>query len=117
MRAMGFQLEQTYNNFINGEWVKAGSGQTEPSLNPANRKEIVGYVPASGVEDLNHAVAAAKTAAKTWRRLTGAERGNYLFHAANVLERRADEVAEAMTRRWGRPSLKPRERRCAVLQF
>lgn len=99
---MGFQLEQTYNNFINGEWVKAGSGQTEPSLNPANRNEIVGYVQASGVEDLNHAVAAAKTATKTWRRLTGAERGNYLFQAANVLERRADEVAEAMTREMGK---------------
>lgn len=59
-----FQLEQTYNNFINGEWVKAESGKTEPSLNPANRKEIVGHVPASGVDDLNQAVAKQpKTAA------------------------------------------------------
>ena len=69
-----FQLEQTYNNFINGEWVEPTSGKTEPSINPANRKEIVGYVPASGVEDLNNAVAAAKEA-KSWRNLTGAERG------------------------------------------
>lgn len=97
-----FQLEQTYNNFINGEWVEPTSGMTEPSINPANRKEIVGYVPASGVEDLNNAVAAAKEASKAWRNLTGAERGNYLFQAANVLERRADEVAEAMTREMGK---------------
>jgi len=97
-----FQVEQTYNNYINGEWVKAASGETEPSINPANRKEVVGYVPTSGVEDLNRAVAAAKEAAKKWRRLSGAERGNYLFQAANVLERRADEVAEAMTREMGK---------------
>ncbi|MGO4728991.1 alpha-ketoglutaric semialdehyde dehydrogenase GucD [Paenibacillus sp. 2KB_22] len=97
-----FQVEQTYNNYINGEWVKAASGETEPSINPANRKEVVGYVPTSGVEDLNRAVAAAKEAAKKWRRLSGAERGNHLFQAANVLERRADEVAEAMTREMGK---------------
>lgn len=109
-----FQVEQTYSNYINGEWVKATTGETEPSINPANRKEVVGYVPTSGVEDLNQAVAAAKAAAKDWRRLTGAERGNYLFQAANVLERRADEVAEAMTRKWAKPFLKPKERRCAV---
>lgn len=60
-----FQLEQTYNNFINGEWVKAASRKTEPSINPANRNEVVGHVPASGVEDLNEAVAAAKAAAKS----------------------------------------------------
>ncbi|MBD8837119.1 MULTISPECIES: alpha-ketoglutaric semialdehyde dehydrogenase GucD [unclassified Paenibacillus] len=97
-----FQVEQTYSNYINGEWVKATSGETEPSINPANRKEVVGYVPTSGIEDLNRAVAAAKEAAKDWRRLSGAERGNYLFQAANVLERRADEVAEAMTREMGK---------------
>ncbi|MFC9706772.1 alpha-ketoglutaric semialdehyde dehydrogenase GucD [Paenibacillus sp. NPDC056933] len=97
-----FQVEQTYRNYINGEWVQAVSGETEPSINPANRNEVVGYVPNSDVEDLNQAVAAAKAAARDWRRLTGAERGNYLFQAANVLERRADEVAEAMTREMGK---------------
>ncbi|QOS77200.1 aldehyde dehydrogenase family protein [Paenibacillus sp. JNUCC31] len=97
-----FQVEQTYRNYINGEWVQAASGETEPSINPANRNEVVGYVPNSDVGDLNRAVAAAKAAARDWRRLTGAERGNYLFQAANVLERRADEVAEAMTREMGK---------------
>lgn len=59
-----FQLEQTYSNFINGEWVKAASGKTDASINPANRNEVVGHVPASGVEDLNQAVAAAKASGK-----------------------------------------------------
>lgn len=66
-----FQVEQTYSNYINGEWVKATSGETEPSINPANRKEVVGYVPTSGVEDLNRAVAAAKEASKRLAEVIG----------------------------------------------
>lgn len=97
-----FQIEQTYKNYIDGEWMNASSGETEASINPANRNEVVGYVPVSEVEDLNRAVAAAKAASRKWRRLTGAERGNYLFQAANVLERRVEEVAEAMTREMGK---------------
>jgi aldehyde dehydrogenase (NAD+) len=97
-----FQGEQIYGNFINGEWTAASAGQTEPSINPANRHEVVGYVPVSTEEDVNRAVAAATAARRAWRSLPGSERGNILFRAASVLERRADEVAEAMTREMGK---------------
>ncbi|MGG4048890.1 alpha-ketoglutaric semialdehyde dehydrogenase GucD [Paenibacillus favisporus] len=97
-----FQGEQIYRNFINGEWTAASTGQTEPSINPANRHEVVGYVPVSTEEDVNRAVAAATAARRAWRSLPGSERGNILFRAASVLERRADEVAEAMTREMGK---------------
>ncbi|OXL84105.1 aldehyde dehydrogenase [Paenibacillus sp. SSG-1] len=97
-----FQGEQIYRNFINGEWTEASTGQTEPSINPANRHEVVGYVPVSTEEDVNRAVAAATAARRAWRSLPGSERGNILFRAASVLERRADEVAEAMTREMGK---------------
>ncbi|MBB3128257.1 aldehyde dehydrogenase (NAD+) [Paenibacillus rhizosphaerae] len=99
---MAFQGEQVYRNFINGEWTAASSGETEPSINPANRHEVVGYVPVSMAEDVNRAVAAAKAARQAWRSLPGSERGNILFRAAGVLERRAEEVAEAMTREMGK---------------
>ncbi|WP_145018390.1 alpha-ketoglutaric semialdehyde dehydrogenase GucD [Paenibacillus sp. Y412MC10] len=97
-----FQGEQIYRNFINGEWTAASTGQTEPSINPANRHEVVGYVPVSTEEDVNRAVAAATAARRAWRSLPGSERGNILFRAASVLERRVDEVAEAMTREMGK---------------
>ncbi|PQP88419.1 alpha-ketoglutaric semialdehyde dehydrogenase GucD [Paenibacillus sp. AR247] len=97
-----FQGEQIYRNFINGEWTAASTGQTEPSINPANRHEVVGYVPVSTKEDVNRAVAAATAARRAWRSLPGSERGNILFRAASVLERRADDVAEAMTREMGK---------------
>lgn len=93
---------QVYLNYMNGEWTAASTGRTIPSLNPANPKEIVGYVQESSREDLDRAVAAAKAAFRSWRKLSGAERGDLLFKAAAILERRADEVAETMTREMGK---------------
>ncbi|MGF7030942.1 aldehyde dehydrogenase (NAD+) [Paenibacillus mucilaginosus] len=97
-----FQGEQVYRNYIQGEWTAASTGRTVPSLNPANRQEVVGYVPDSASEDVDRAVAAAQAASRAWRRLSGAERGSVLHRAANVLERRADEIAETMTREMGK---------------
>ncbi len=93
---------KTYLNYINGEWSAASTGQVDASINPANKHEIVGYVQKSGKEDVDHAVAAAKRAAKPWKKLSGAARGEFLYKAANALERRADEIAETMTREMGK---------------
>ncbi|WP_017728988.1 alpha-ketoglutaric semialdehyde dehydrogenase GucD [Halalkalibacterium ligniniphilum] len=89
-------------NFINGEWVKAANDDVQASTNPANAEEIVGYVQKSTKEDLDQAVAAASDAAKAWRKLSGAERGSYLFKAADILESRLDDIAETMTREMGK---------------
>lgn len=93
---------QTYLNYINGEWCPASAGQTVPSINPAKRTEVVGYVQLSSLEELNQAVASAKAAQQGWRKLSGSTRGDYLFKAANALERRIDEIAETMTREMGK---------------
>ncbi|MBA2943658.1 aldehyde dehydrogenase family protein [Paenibacillus sp. CGMCC 1.16610] len=93
---------QTYLNYINGEWQAAGTGQTVPSINPAKKSEVVGYVQSSSLEDLKQAVASAKSAQQGWRKLSGAARGDYLFKAANALESRINEIAESMTREMGK---------------
>lgn len=69
---------KTYFNFINGRWVKAESGGMEQSLNPADTRDIVGLVQKSSIEDVDRAVEAAKQAKKAWRKLSGAERGQFL---------------------------------------
>lgn len=96
------QLGQHYKNYIHGEWVEASTNEKSESRNPANRNEIVGYLPLSGKADLDAAVAAARSAQKAWRKLTGNVRGDYLFKVANILESRADEIAETMTREMGK---------------
>lgn len=102
MNAGATANDKTYFNYIDGQWVPASTGQTEASVNPANRHEIVGYVQQSGPEDLNRAVAAAKKAQKSWRKLAGPSRGEYLYRAADILERRIDEIAETLTREMGK---------------
>ncbi|WP_245203785.1 alpha-ketoglutaric semialdehyde dehydrogenase GucD [Ammoniphilus resinae] len=93
---------KTYLNYINGEWVAASTNKVDASINPANKNEIVGYLQKSGKEDLDKAVAAAKAAQVAWRKLSGAARGEFLYKAANVLEKRLDEVAETLTNEMGK---------------
>lgn len=92
----------TYLNHINGNWKSASSGEVEPSINPANRHEVVGYVQKSSITDLNEAVAAAKAAKLAWRQLSGSARGDFLYKVANILESRLDEIATMMTREMGK---------------
>ncbi|AGT32285.1 aldehyde dehydrogenase [Geobacillus genomosp. 3] len=100
---MAVQTEiKTYLNYINGSWVSSVSNQVEPSLNPANRHDIVGYVQRSTLEDVNAAVAAAKQAQASWRKRSGVERGEYLYKVARLLEQRLDDIAETMTREMGK---------------
>ena len=93
---------KTFLNYINGEWKAASTGKVDASINPANKHEIVGYIQKSGQEDLDHAVAAAKQAAKQWKKLSGPARGEYLYKMANALEAHLDEIAETMTREMGK---------------
>lgn len=100
---MSIQTEvKTYLNYINGTWVSSAAGRVDASINPANKQEIVGYIQKSVKEDLDRAVATAHKAQGSWRKLSGAKRGDYLYKIANCLESRLDEIAETMTREMGK---------------
>jgi acyl-CoA reductase-like NAD-dependent aldehyde dehydrogenase len=104
MSYMSVQTEiRTYQNYINGKWVSSSTEQTQTSLNPANKNEVIGYVQDSTEEDVNFAVEAAKNARKNWRKLSGSARGEYLYKIAEILERRKDEIAESLTKEMGKP--------------
>jgi acyl-CoA reductase-like NAD-dependent aldehyde dehydrogenase len=91
-----------YANYINGEWTPSSSGETVPSISPANRHTVVGFVPASTRADLDRAVEAANEARRAWRKLAGSQRGALLFKAADIMERRIEEIGETMTREMGK---------------
>ncbi|WP_282936804.1 alpha-ketoglutaric semialdehyde dehydrogenase GucD [Paenibacillus sp. RC67] len=93
---------RTFLNYIGGQWIASVSNETEGSINPASRHETVGFVQKSVQADLDQAAAAAKQASRAWGRLSGAARGEWLYKAANALERRLEEVAEMMTREMGK---------------
>ena len=94
---------QTFQNYINGEWVDAQSGDTFESRNPARQSDLIGHFPASGEADVQAAVAAAKEAFKTWRLMPAPKRGEILKRVGDIMTERKAEIAHAMTREMGKP--------------
>ena len=92
-----------YKNFIGGEWVEAASGRTYPVYNPAHKTEVVGEFQTSDLDDAQAAVAAAKAGLKVWANTPAPGRAAVLFRALEILGRRADEIARAITTEEGKP--------------
>ena len=91
-----------YKNFINNEWCAAESGKTFDVENPYT-EEVIAQVPASDEADINVAVAAAKTAFQSWRKLTAGERRNHLRTLANNSREYAEDIAKTITAEMGKP--------------
>jgi acyl-CoA reductase-like NAD-dependent aldehyde dehydrogenase len=92
---------KTFKNFIGGEWVDAASGETFESVSPATG-ETLGVFPRSTAEDVDRAVAAAKTAFEDWRLVPAPKRGEILFRFARLLEDAKDDLTDLMTHEMGK---------------
>ena len=77
-------------HFINGEWSKAG-GRTFPDYNPYNG-ELVAEIAAGGRAESEAAVVAAHAAFPAWAAMLPAERQRLFFKAADITERRLDDI-------------------------
>ncbi len=95
-------MAEKIKNLINGDWVDAVSGSTLESINPADRYDVVGIVPRSGREDVDKAVDAARKAYESWRLVPAPRRGEILFKAAELLQKRKQELGELVTREMGK---------------
>eukprot|EP00461_Guttulinopsis_vulgaris_P002704 UN02705 len=74
--------------FINNEWVYPEGRKFSPSYCPADKQKLAETM--EGVdEDINTAVAAAKTAHTTWSKLPGYERAKYLYSLARHVQKHA----------------------------
>lgn len=92
----------TIQNYINGTFVSAGSGEVLENINPATGKAI-GTLPNSGASDINAAVGAAKAAFATWGKTSAAERAAYLNRIADLIEENLDNLAHAESIDQGKP--------------
>src|SRR5215210_7710927 len=88
--------------FIDGEWRDATSGATTEATSPATG-ESLGPVADGDRDDARRAIAAANAAFPSWGARTGFERAALLHRAADVCERRADELARVLTLDQGKP--------------
>src|SRR5262249_51180265 len=76
---------KTYQQFINGSWVDAASGETIDVENPATG-EVIAAVPSSGKADVDRAVDAAATAFESWSLTTPQTRSLALLKIADILD-------------------------------
>src|SRR2546426_9995206 len=82
--------------YIGGRWVDSVSRATYQARSPA-RGEIIATLPEGTREDAQRAIAAAHEGTVRLARLSVWERAKLCARVADVLERRKDELARALT--------------------
>ncbi len=95
-------MSDVFKNYIGGHWVEANSGNIFENRNPANRNDLIGVFPLSGVEDADEAVRAAKHAFPAWRRVPAPKRAEILQRVGELLRKHKEEIARLMTREMGK---------------
>src|SRR5262249_60946836 len=96
------EADERRQNLIGGEWRDPATGRHEPSLNPADTREVIGLWPRSGAADAKAAVDAAEKAFPGWAATPGPERGRILARAHALLRARVDLLSEALCREEGK---------------
>ncbi len=94
-------MAQTYHNFIGGEWTPPAGGTFE-IRNPADTDEVVGQFPLATEDEVRAAIGASAEAQPKWGETPGPQRGEVLYRAAEIIRRRADELARDLTREEGK---------------
>jgi len=92
-----------FKNFIGGQWTAPSTGEYFDNVNPADRSDVIGKFPLSGVADVDSAVRSAKCGFDVWRRTPAPARGDVLRRIGDIMQRRKEEIAELMTREMGKP--------------
>jgi alpha-ketoglutaric semialdehyde dehydrogenase len=92
----------TFQLFIAGEWVDSDSGKTFESLNPADRRDVVGRFQAGTAADVGMAVKAAEMALPRWKATPAPKRGEIMYRFGALMAEHKERLARAMTREMGK---------------
>ena len=104
-----FPIQKNYSLFINGEFKPAVEKKTFTSINPAD-ETIVSTFSYAGKKDVDLAVNSAQKAFEgTWSKISGAERGKYLFRIARIIQERSKELALLESFDGGKPIKEARD--------
>jgi malonate-semialdehyde dehydrogenase (acetylating)/methylmalonate-semialdehyde dehydrogenase len=81
--------------FIDGEFVKSGSGEKLPVTNPASQA-LLAEVPCATPEEVLRAVASAREAFRCWKEVPVVERARLMMRYAVLLKAHHDELGELL---------------------
>ena len=95
--------------FINGKFTAPVSRKYFPSVNPATEQPLT-EIAAANAADVDLAVKSARRAYdKVWSKLSGRERGKYLYRIARIIQEKARELAVLETMDGGKPIKESRD--------
>src|SRR5579863_2595027 len=102
-------IKESYGLFINGEFTPGVDGRAFKTISPAT-EEVLAEVTEAGPADVDRAIRAARRAYDgPWSKLSGAERGKYLFRIARAVQERARELAVLESLDNGKPIRESRD--------
>ena len=100
-------IKPKYGHFIGGKFV-AGNKHF-PTINPAT-EEVLSQISLAGKSEVDAAVKAARKAySSTWSKMSGKERGKYLFRIARIMQERSREFAVLESLDNGKPIRESRD--------
>ncbi len=103
------QLKDQYELFINGKWLAPQAKKYFATINPSDESHLSNIAWATEA-DVDIAVKAARNAYENvWSKLSGAERGKYLFRIARLMQEKARELAVLETLDGGKPIKESRD--------
>jgi len=101
-------IRPSYGLFIGGEFIDPADDGSFATISPSTEEHLAD-VALAGPKDVDRAVAAARKALTPWSKLSGTERGKYLYRIARLLQERAREFAVLETLDNGKPIRETRD--------
>jgi acyl-CoA reductase-like NAD-dependent aldehyde dehydrogenase len=95
---------RTLQNFVGGEWVDSTSETFRPIVSPVTG-ETLAEVPDASPEDIDRAVAAARSAQPKWAALSAWDRAKICHAIADLIDERREEFARELSLEQGKPYL------------
>ena len=106
---IGVSIAERYGHFIDGQLVEGRDESLFPTINPATG-ETLAQVAAADEAEVDAAVKAARKAyTNVWSKMSGAERGKYLYRIARRLQEKGRSIAALETRDNGKPIRETRD--------
>ena len=93
---------RTLQNFIDGEWVESTGDSGREIVSPVTGEKLAD-APSASSEDLDRAVAAARSAQPKWAALSAWERARVCHAIADAIDERREEFARELCLEQGKP--------------
>ena len=103
------KLQPRYSLFINGKFAAPHSGKYFDSINPATEEKLA-QIAEGDAHDIDRAVQSARRAYQSvWGKMSGRERGKYLYRIARLIQEKSRELAVIESMDGGKPIKESRD--------